>query len=150
MIVSAAAFGIAEAAVGWAPTYGTAVALLFVTGLTTTHFAQAANHRIQLGSDPGYRGRVLGLYTLILQGSTPLGALLMGRVAEHSGARATFVVGGLCSLAAALVAAAAGRRGAEAPSRLAEPEAHPAHRDDETGSTDLRPQGADVGVERAP
>ncbi|MFH8841968.1 MFS transporter [Streptomyces sp. NPDC017868] len=140
VIVSAAAFGVAEAAVGWAPTYGTAAALLFVTGLTTTHFAQAANHRIQLGSDPRYRGRVLGLYTLILQGSTPLGALLMGRVAEHAGARATFVAGGLCSLVAALVAVTAGRRGAEASPPLAEPEADSAHRDDETRSADLRPQ----------
>lgn len=42
-----------------------------LTGFTSIYFAQAANHRIQLGSDPQYRGRVLALYTLILQGSTP-------------------------------------------------------------------------------
>ncbi|MFD3555151.1 MFS transporter [Streptomyces goshikiensis] len=98
---SALAFGALETLAGWAPTYGAAVALTGLTGFATIYFAQAANHRIQLGSDPRYRGRVLALYTLILQGSTPLGALAVGWLAVHHGARSGLYVGGLVSLGAA-------------------------------------------------
>ncbi|MGP4088796.1 MFS transporter [Streptomyces sp. KR55] len=105
---SAALFGVAETATGWAPTYPAALALLFLTGFATTHFAQAANHRVQMGSEPSYRGRVLALYTLILQGSTPLGAVLVAWLSEQAGARSGFVVGGLVSLGAAGVALVVG------------------------------------------
>lgn len=111
--VSGLVFGVLEAAVGWASGYPAVVVLLFLTGGASVYFAQAANHRIQLGSDPLYRGRVLALYTLILQGSTPLGALMVGYVAEARGARSAFVVGGLASLGTGLVALClrAGRSG---------------------------------------
>ncbi|MFC9454144.1 MFS transporter [Streptomyces sp. NPDC056983] len=107
---AAVVFGGLEAGVGHASSYAASVVLLFLTGGTSIFFVQAANHRIQLGSSPEFRGRVLALYTLILQGSTPLGALLVGWLTERWGARSGFVVGGLVSLAAGLVAAAVGRR----------------------------------------
>ncbi|MFE3934628.1 MFS transporter, partial [Streptomyces goshikiensis] len=47
---SALAFGALETLAGWAPTYGAAVALTGLTGFATIYFAQAANHRIPLGS----------------------------------------------------------------------------------------------------
>lgn len=113
--VSALVFGVLEAAVGRAPAYPAVAVLLFLTGGASVWFAQAANHRIQLGSDPRYRGRVLALYTLILQGSTPVGALLVGRIAAQWGTRAAFVAGGLASLAVGLAALCprAGRGGPE-------------------------------------
>ncbi|MEU8530333.1 MFS transporter [Streptomyces sp. NPDC048629] len=113
---SALVFAVLETAVGWAaPGYAAAVVLLFLTGGASIYFAQAANHRIQLGSDPHYRGRVLALYTLILQGSTPVGALVVGRIGAEWGARACFVAGGLASFVIALAALAlrAGRSGPE-------------------------------------
>jgi MFS family permease len=109
VVGAAVGFGLLETVSGWAPTYGTAVVLLFLTGVATIYFAQAANHRIQLGSDPRYRGRIMALYTLILQGSTPLGALGVGWLAEHLGARSGLYVGGLLSLGAAAAAPAIGR-----------------------------------------
>ncbi|WP_370468650.1 MFS transporter [Frankia sp. B2] len=102
VIGSALAFGLLETVTGWAPSYATAAVLLIPTGFATIYFAQAANHRIQLGSDPQYRGRVMAIYTLILQGSTPLGALFVGWLTEHRGARAGFYIGGLVSVAAAI------------------------------------------------
>lgn len=107
---AAVAFGTAEALTGFAPGPGTALVLLAVTGLTAIFFTQAVNHRVQLGSDPAYRGRILALYTLVLQGSTPLGALLTGWLAAHHGARAALVLGGLISLAAGLGALGPGLR----------------------------------------
>lgn len=108
---SALAFGVSEAAAGWAPSYATVLPLLAVTGFTTLYFAQAANHRIQLGADPAYSGRVLAIYALILQGTTPLGALVVGWLTQHLGARSGLYAGGVVSLAAALVAAAVDRPG---------------------------------------
>ncbi|MEV8536619.1 MFS transporter [Streptomyces sp. NPDC051211] len=110
VVLSALGFGVVETVTGWAPNFAAAVVLLFLTGFGALYFAQAANHRIQLGSDPAYRGRVMALYTLILQGSTPLGSLLAGWLAEHLGARSVLYLGGLVSVAAALAAAGAERR----------------------------------------
>ncbi|GGU17068.1 MULTISPECIES: MFS transporter [Streptomyces] len=101
---SALAFGVAETAAGWAPDYASAAVLLALTGFAGIYFAQAANHRVQLGSAPHYRGRVLALYTLILQGLTPLGALLVGWLSARHGARAGLWVGGTASATAALAA----------------------------------------------
>ncbi len=109
VIVSALAFGLLEAVAGGSPTYPAAIGLLALTGFASLYFAQAANHRIQLGSDPAYRGRVMALYSLILQGTTPLGALFVGWLADVSGARAGLYAGGLISAAAALGAWAAQR-----------------------------------------
>ncbi|MFE2286515.1 MFS transporter [Streptomyces sp. NPDC059443] len=107
---SALAFGVLETATGWAPGYLSAAALLCLTGFATIYFAQAANHRIQLGSDPRFRGRVMALYTLILQGLTPLGALLIGWLTARYGARSGLWAGGAASLTAALVVLLAQRR----------------------------------------
>lgn len=106
---SALAFGAAETAAGWAPNYLTELLLLAVTGFTTLYFAQAANHRIQLGADPAFSGRVLAIYALILQGTTPLGALAVGWLTEHWGARSGLYAGGVVSLAAGAVAMALDR-----------------------------------------
>ena len=103
----AGSFGVLAAATGWAPDLTIALVLLVPTGFASLYFAQAANHRIQLGSDPAHRGRVMALYTLILQGSAPLGALFVATVTQHLGTRSALWAGGLISLAAALVAAVA-------------------------------------------
>lgn len=97
---SALAFGATEALTGLAPTLPTAAFCLTLTGFAMMYFAQAANHRIQLGSDPAYRGRVMALFTLIFMGTTPLGALLTGWLADHWGPRWSLTTGGLISLTA--------------------------------------------------
>ncbi|WP_232838380.1 MFS transporter [Streptomyces geranii] len=119
--LAALAFGVLETAAGWAPGYRAALVLLTATGFALIYFAQAANHRIQLGSDPRYRGRVLALYALILQGSTPLGALLVGWLSAQFGARSGLYVGGIVSTTAAVAALFADRSGG----RLATPDGPP-------------------------
>ncbi|AZM91180.1 MFS transporter [Streptomyces sp. W1SF4] len=101
---SALAFGAAEALTGLAPTLPTAAFCLALTGFAMMYFAQAANHRVQLGSDPAYRGRVMALFTLIFMGTTPLGALLTGWLSDHWGPRWSLSTGGLISLTAAALA----------------------------------------------
>jgi MFS family permease len=102
---TALAFGVLQALAGLAPGFGAALVLLFCVGFASVSFAQAANHHIQLGTDPAYRGRVMALYTLLFQGTTPVGALLTGAVSEAYGVRRAMVAAGtVCALAAAAAA----------------------------------------------
>ncbi|MGW6708736.1 MFS transporter, partial [Streptomyces sp. NPDC054956] len=125
VLVSAGAFAAVETAAGLVTGYAAALTLLAATGFAAAYFAQAANHRIQLGSDPRYRGRVMALYFLIFQGSTPVGALICGWIAEHWGVRVVLWGGGLASLAVTAVlvlVSAAYRPDRTLPPRLPEPD----------------------------
>ncbi|MFF2703475.1 MULTISPECIES: MFS transporter [Streptomyces] len=102
VIGAALAFGILQALAGLAPTYAAAAVLLFCTGCGSIYFAQAANHSIQLGTAPAYRGRIMALYTLAFQGTTPLGALIVGVFSEKLGARSGLILGGGASALTAL------------------------------------------------
>lgn len=111
VLVAAAAFAVLVTLSGLAPTLPTALLCLSLTGFAMMTFAQSANHRVQLGSDPAYRGRVMALYTVLFQGTTPFGALLTSRLADRAGARgALFVSGTLCLAVVSATWAVAGAR----------------------------------------
>jgi len=101
--VACASFG---TLVGFAGAYWLVVALLVPTGFFMVFFAQAANQRVQLGVDAAFRGRVMALWVLVFLGTNPVGAPLIGWVAERFGAGASIWMGGLISLATALIALA--------------------------------------------
>ncbi|WP_051831753.1 MFS transporter [Streptomyces violens] len=119
VLAAAVAFGVAEIASGLAPTFPVALLSLALTGFAMIVFSQAANHRIQLGTESAYRGRVMALYTVIYQGTTPVGALLTGWLAGAAGARSGLWVAGVICLAGALgacaLAAPRGRRSGARP-----------------------------------
>nr|WP_230205070.1 MFS transporter [Parafrankia elaeagni] len=119
---AAVGLGVAMTLTGWAPTFAAAAAGLCVTGFGVIYFAQAANHRIQLGSDPVFRGRVMALYSTIMIGSTPLGSLLVGVLAEQVNARAAMWFGGAATLVAVAAVHTADRRARRArPARVPSP-----------------------------
>ena len=68
-------------------------------------FAAGVNSSMQLAAAPSMRGRVMSLYSVVFLGSTPIGAPLVGWLAEVASPRAGLALGG----AAALVAAAGAR-----------------------------------------
>ncbi|MGC5032905.1 MFS transporter [Micromonospora sp. DT229] len=92
--------------VGLAPTYWMVVALLPPTGFFMVYFAQAANQRVQLGTDAAFRGRVMALWVLVFLGTNPVGAPVIGWIAETFGAGVSIWAGGLVSLVTALLALA--------------------------------------------
>ncbi|MGZ4590524.1 MAG: MFS transporter [Actinomycetes bacterium] len=104
IVVAAVAFGVVEVAAGLMPSYVTFVALLIPLGLCQMTLLNSANATMQLGVDPVMRGRVMALYMAVLMGGTPIGAPLVGALAETFGARWSLIAGGLISAAAALVA----------------------------------------------
>jgi MFS family permease len=103
---SAAAFGISTAVAAVMPGPWTfAVALVFV-GLAALTFMTASNSMMQLTTERAMRGRVLALRIAVVMGGTPIGAPLVGWVADRFGARWALGVGALSGFAAASVAIA--------------------------------------------
>ena len=105
VLISAILFATFETVLGFAPTFWLAIVLAVPTGFFMIYFAQAANQRVQLGVDPQFRGRVMALHVLVFFGTTPVGAPLIGWIAEEYGARASIWLGGLASLACTLLVA---------------------------------------------
>jgi MFS family permease len=70
------------------------------------YFAQASNQRLQLGSEPAYRGRVIAMWSLVFFGTTPVSAPVVGWVGQQFGPRTAVWGGGLISLIIALAALA--------------------------------------------
>ena len=104
VLAAAILFAAFETLLGLAPTFWLAVLLAVPTGFFMIYFAQAANQRVQLGVDPLFRGRVMALYVLLFFGTTPIGAPLIGWTRRAvSAPRQSIWLGGLASLAAALV-----------------------------------------------
>jgi MFS family permease len=115
LIGAALLFGVLEVATGLMPAYWSFLVLLVPTGIALMTFTTAANATMQLGVAPEMRGRVMALYMLVFLGTNPIGAPVVGWMAEQFGPRMSIVVGGLIAVASVLVVAAlavprAGRR----------------------------------------
>jgi MFS family permease len=95
-----------EVVVGFAPTFNSMMVLLVPTGVAVLTFTTTTNALVQLGSDAAVRGRVMAIYVLVFLGGTPIGAPVIGVVAEHFGPRASLTVGGLVCAVSAVVAGA--------------------------------------------
>jgi len=112
LVAAAAAFGIAELLVAVAPTVELQLLALVPLGAVSVTFAAGINSSLQLAVEPSMRGRVMALYSVVFLGSTPIGAPLVGWIAELAGPRAGLVVGAAAALAAAAGGAAAFSRSA--------------------------------------
>jgi MFS family permease len=102
MLVAAAFFGVLEIVSGMMPGYDLFLVMLVPTGLALLTFNTTANAVMQLSVPASMRGRVMGLYMLVFAGSSPIGAPLLGWLAEVFGPRSGLLIGGVVSLAAVL------------------------------------------------
>jgi MFS family permease len=103
LIVSALAFGAGLALAALMPTYALFGATLVVVGWAAQSFTTTANSTVQLWTEAGMRGRVMAIYMAIAMGCTPLGAPLVGWIADRFGARWSLAVGAASGIVAALV-----------------------------------------------
>ena len=106
VIGAGVAFGASEIVAGLMPNYFTFALILPLCGITALTLITAANSLVQMSTDAAVRGRVMALYLAIFMGGTPLGAPLLGWVAEQYGARWTLVGGGALTMLGTLVATA--------------------------------------------
>ncbi|HUZ25240.1 MAG TPA: hypothetical protein VMV07_15910 [Streptosporangiaceae bacterium] len=101
MIIAAAGFGVAILASAFSPVVGLAYAALLFVGWGSVSFIAIGNSTIQLSAAPSMRGRVIALWQVAFQGTTPIGAPLIGWIIARSDPRAGLAAGAASCLIAA-------------------------------------------------
>lgn len=91
-ILAAGGFGVAQLVSVLMPSYWSYAAVLPFVGFSIVTMLTTANGYVQTTTSPGVRGRVLAVYMAILMGGTPIGAPVVGWVAEVGGPRMAIVV----------------------------------------------------------
>ena len=110
LVLAASAFGVAMTFATLAPTLAAElVALAFAGGASIT-FMASGNSTLQLAAAPEMRGRVMALWFVAFQGSTPIGGPIVGWLMAVMGARAGLGLGAVTCFAVALAGAVAMRR----------------------------------------
>lgn len=105
VIISAFAFGILAGANALAPTWFTYLFSIMLVGFCSLTLITAANTSIQMSTEPSMRGRVMALYQMVFMGSTPLGAPLVGWIAQAWSPRWSVGIGSVTSILVAVIAA---------------------------------------------
>jgi MFS family permease len=92
------ALGITTFLVAASPTVLVAGALMIPLGASSMAFLATMNSTLQLTATDAMRGRVMAIYFVLFLGSTPIGAPIVGWIAETFDARAALAVGGLATI----------------------------------------------------
>jgi MFS family permease len=117
LMVGACVFGVGCTLAAIAPGYWFFAGALVIIGVAALTLTNTTNSLMQLSTDPAMRGRVMALRVGIALGGTPIGAPIIGWVANHCGPRWALGVGAASGFAAAIVAvfASAGRGARQSP-----------------------------------
>jgi MFS family permease len=99
----AAVFGTGCALAAVMPNYWLFAVALVVIGVASLTFMNSSNSLMQLGTEPAMRGRVMAIRVAVALGGTPIGAPIVGWVADAYGPRYALGVGAAAGFAAALV-----------------------------------------------
>ena len=120
---AAAGLGVAILLTAVAPNLPLAFLTLVLAGWASVTYMATGNTTLQLGADPTMRGRVMSLWFVAFQGSTPIGGPLIGWVIAASNPRVGLAIGGVaCLLVAVLGRVACRRLAAEALERERAPD----------------------------
>jgi MFS family permease len=101
LIWCAAGLGLAMLGFAISPSFWFSMAAMLVIGVCLFGQNASNNTAVQTGLEEGFRGRVMGLYSMMVVGMLPVGSLMSGALAKGIGARWTVGLGGLMSLGAA-------------------------------------------------
>ena len=101
LILTAALFGLSIIVTALAPNLVVGLLLLVFVGLLSVLFLSLGNTTLQLTSAPQMRGRVMALWGITFQGTTPIGGPIIGAIADHSNPRVGLIVGGVSAIVAA-------------------------------------------------
>jgi len=102
LTLAATGFGGALALATLAPSLPLELAALALVGWGSISFMSMGNSTLQLTADPSMRGRVMSLWFVAFQGSTPIGGPVVGWLMAVAGARAGLGLATVTCLAVAL------------------------------------------------
>ncbi|HEX3804745.1 MAG TPA: MFS transporter [Solirubrobacteraceae bacterium] len=103
LIIAALAFGISMAFAAVAPNLVLELVALVIVGSASVAFMSQTNATLQLRAAPEMRGRVMSLWFVAFQGSTPIGGPIVGAVMAAHGARSGLALGAVACLLVAAV-----------------------------------------------
>jgi MFS family permease len=104
LLAAAATFGVGCTVAAMMPNYLLFGIVLFVIGLAAQTFTTSTNSIVQTSTEPGMRGRVIAILLAIALGGTPVGAPIVGWIADTFGPRWALGSGAVAGLLAAMVA----------------------------------------------
>jgi MFS family permease len=104
LAAGAGVFGLGCTLAALAPGYWWFAASLVVIGAAALTFTNGTNSVMQLAAEPAMRGRVMALRIGVALGGTPIGAPIVGWVANQFGPRWALGIGAAAGFAAALAA----------------------------------------------
>ena len=104
MIIASTGFGLGILVSAFAPLLALNYAAMLFVGWASVSFIAIGNSTVQLAARPEMRGRVVALWQVAFQGTTPIGGPLIGWVISLSDPRIGLAVGAAACLVAALVA----------------------------------------------
>jgi MFS family permease len=90
--------------------FALAAVVLFLVGVMQIVFQNGCNTIVQVTVPDELRGRVMGVYMMVFAGATPVGASLIGTIAEGGGVPTACLVGGGLALVGVLLQLARWRR----------------------------------------
>lgn len=105
LCLSTLCFGVFCALAALAPNEFLFAVALMLTGLAALTFNTAATALMQLSTEPSMRGRIMALRIAVTMGGTPIGAPIVGWLADHAGPRWAMAVAAASGIAAAAIAA---------------------------------------------
>ncbi|HEY4144406.1 MFS transporter [Pinirhizobacter sp.] len=103
LFVGAAVFGVACLAAALMPNYILFGITLVVIGVAAQTFTTTTNATVQLSTEPAMRGRVMAILLAIAMGTTPIGAPIVGWVADTMGPRWSLGIAAVAGIAAAAI-----------------------------------------------
>jgi MFS family permease len=103
LLMGALGFGVGVTLAAIMPDYALFALVLVLVGASAQTFSTTANALLQLSTEPLLRGRVVAILLATALGSTPIGAPIVGWVADHFGPRWALGVGAASGFAAAAV-----------------------------------------------
>lgn len=92
LLIGTSAFSALFFALGLSHWGAVTVPLLVALGGASIVFTSTANTRLQLITPPELRGRVMSIYSLLFMGTTPIGGLIIGVLAEQVGVQSTVAI----------------------------------------------------------
>ncbi|HEY3832999.1 MAG TPA: MFS transporter [Acidimicrobiia bacterium] len=100
----AALFGAALTLFAFAPSVAAAIGIATIVGVGSVYYMTATTALAQLRTEPHMIGRVLALQAVLMIGTTPVGAPILGLISDTIGPRAPVFVGAIGALGAAVFA----------------------------------------------